>query len=201
MKKRRPHGATGNSQLAKEIRRKRFATEFVKDFNASAAYRRAGYKTRHFNSAATAACKLLHDPEVLASIRAEEGKHLHTISVSAGRVIEETARIAHFDPRDLLDASGQPLPLAALPTHVATALGVELDADGKIKKLTPYDKMEAIALLAKHLNLLKDQPPPPQWTLDPATLATMTTEDLERALQHADAIQKLLAGKASSGGA
>ena len=128
-------------------------------------------------------------------IREEEAKNLRAVNVTVQRVIEEIARIAHLDPRDLLDASGEPLPLAALPTHVATALSVELDATGKIKKLVPYDKPEALALLAKHLGLLKDAAPPPQWNLDPATLAKMSTEDLETALQHAERVQDLLAGK------
>lgn len=57
------------------------------------------------------------------------------------------------------------------------------------------DKLRALELLAKIHQLFRDAPPAPQWTLDPATLATMSTEDLERALKHAEAVQNLLAGK------
>ena len=40
-----------------------------------------------------------------------------------------------------------------------------------------------------------DAPPAPQWSLDPATLSKMSTEDLETALKHAERVQDLLAGK------
>ena len=42
----------------------------------------------------------------------------------------------------------------------------------------------------------KDEAPPPQWNIDPATLATMSTEDLEKALGHAEIVQNFLSGKA-----
>ena len=57
------------------------------------------------------------------------------------------------------------------------------------------DKLRALELLAKIHGLLKDAPPPAQWNLDPATLAKMSTEDLERALKHAELVQNILAGK------
>jgi hypothetical protein len=41
----------------------------------------------------------------------------------------------------------------------------------------------------------KVQPPPPQWNLDPATFARMSTEDLERALKHAEMVQRILGGE------
>ena len=59
----------------------------------------------------------------------------------------------------------------------------------------PADKLRALEILAKIHQLYKDAPPPPQWNLDPATLATMSTEDLETALKHAERVQDLLTGK------
>lgn len=51
-----------------------------------------------------------------------------------------------------------------------------------------------VRLLSYAFGEPKTQPPLPQWNLDPTTLAKLSTEELERALQHADAIQKLLGG-------
>lgn len=45
---------------------------------------------------------------------------------------------------------------------------------------------------------VKDQPPPPQWNLDPATLGKMSTTELETALKHAEAVQAILSGKPSA---
>jgi len=56
-----------------------------------------------------------------------------------------------------------------------------------------------VRLLAYAFGEPKTQPPPPQWSLDPSTLAKLSTEELERALQHADAIQRLLGGGAEQG--
>ena len=41
----------------------------------------------------------------------------------------------------------------------------------------------------------KDEAPPPQWLIDPATLAAMSTADLEKALVHAEIVQNFLSGK------
>src|SRR3990167_5488941 len=35
----------------------------------------------------------------------------------------------------------------------------------------------------------RDEVPPPQWNIDPATLAAMSTTDLEKALKHATIVQ------------
>jgi hypothetical protein len=42
----------------------------------------------------------------------------------------------------------------------------------------------------------KTQLPPPQWNLDPCSLAKMSTEDLEKAIEQAEAVQRIL-GSAS----
>lgn len=47
-------------------------------------------------------------------------------------------------------------------------------------------------LLAYAYGEPKTQPQPPQWNLDPTALAKLSNEDLERALQHAEAIQTIL---------
>lgn len=43
----------------------------------------------------------------------------------------------------------------------------------------------------------KDEPPLPQFSIDPATIGRMSTEDLEKALKHATIVQDFLSGKAA----
>ncbi len=50
-----------------------------------------------------------------------------------------------------------------------------------------------VRLLAYAYGEPKTQQPPPQWTIDPATLAKMSTEDLEKGLKYADMVQQILA--------
>ena len=184
------------------LRLDRFAEEYVRDFNATRAYLRtysrdgeSSWTSKEYESAAVQGSKLLKRPEVRALIQAAARRRLDRLEITSDRVLQEWARIGFFDPRDLLDAAGRPLPLDALPTHVATALSVEVGPDGCIKRLEPHDKDKALELLAKYLKLLVDAPPAPQWSLDPATLSKMSTEDLETALKHAERVQDLLAGK------
>ena len=102
----------------------------------------------------------------------------------------------------------QPLIQAAVAAQAAKILEhVTVDAArimveaGRIAVAIPEDpvkypdKLRALELLAKLHGMLKDQPPPAQWNLDPATLAKMSTEDLQTALTHAQTVQDLLAGK------
>lgn len=83
----------------------------------------------------------------------------------------------------------------AWPDELANSIeGVEVRDDGGIK-VKFASKTAARRTILEQTGKLKATLPPPQWTLDPATLAKMTTEDLETALQHADIVQNILAGK------
>jgi hypothetical protein len=58
----------------------------------------------------------------------------HGFAVSRARVIAEMYRMATYDPRQLLDADGRPLPLHELPDEIASAVeqvDVLVDADGR----------------------------------------------------------------------
>lgn len=149
------------STTAAKIKRERFAHEWLKDRNATAAYKRAGYAASG-NGAQVNAGKLLKHPDVQAIIQKAQAQIIKKIDITTERVLQEAAVVAFATPADA-------------PKHA--------------------DKGRMLELLAKYLGLTKDQPPPPQWNLDPATLGKMSTEDLEQALKHAEMVQNLLAGK------
>ena len=181
-----------------KLRRERFAREYLVDFHATNAYIRAGYAARG-NAASVNAYKLLKDPAVQAVLAAESARHLEKAEIDGQRVIQEAARIAFGDLRDIFDDGGMLLSPKKLSDRVAAAIEsiefVQRPGQGAVMtKVKRYDKLRALEILAKYFKLT-DQPPPAQWSFDPATLAKMTTEDLQKALEHADMVQRLLAGK------
>lgn len=154
-------GRGRGGKAAGRIRHERFAHEWLKDFNATAAYKRAGY-TATGNAAHVNAARTLKHPDVQRVIRTQQRRRLAHIDITADRMLQETAQVAVATPAD--------------PVKYA-------------------DKLRALELLLKHLGLMKDQPPPAQWNLDPATLGKMSTKELETALKHAEMVHRILAGK------
>lgn len=91
------------------------------------------------------------------------------LEMTAERVHAEIARIAFADPRKMLDAKGDLLPLAEMTDDAAAAIASiesKLDAlPGKehaalrttLKKVRLWDKCQALALAAKMLGLIVDR--------------------------------------------
>lgn len=142
---------------------RRFADEFLVDFNATAAYIRAGYKARG-DSASSCATKLLARPEVAAYLGQRRQSLTEGADLSLSRLTQELKAIALFDPRKLYDESGVMLPSSAWPDEVAAAVaGIDVaefseSRDGKkvrigqTKKLSLWNKLDAIEKALKLLN-------------------------------------------------
>lgn len=180
-------------------RRAQFVEEFLKDFNATAAYIRAGYTTNR-SAAGAGGYKLLRHPEVAGLLAARAAGQLSEAQVDGQRVIQEWTRIAFGDIREMFDAGGMLINPTHLSDRVAAAIEsidfVQRPGQGAVvTKVKRYDKLRALEGLAKYFGLLKDAAPPPQWNFDPATLAKMSDEDLAKALEYADKVQAILAGK------
>jgi phage terminase small subunit len=144
-------------------RQTRFCEEYVKDLNASAAYRRSGYSATGHAAEANAA-RLLRNAEVAAAIAAAMVERSHRTEVSADRVIAELAKVAFADPRKLFDANGVLKPLDQIDDDTRAALVIEVtqgtDADGNptfARKVKFADKLVALDKLARHLGLFVDK--------------------------------------------
>ena len=135
-------------------RQRRFADEFLRNGNASAAARRAGYAPK---SAAFQATKLRRYPGVAARIAAGIAARRRAIRIEADRVLAEYARIAFADIGRVADWSHQRLHLKP-KRRVArddSAAIERIDATrGVTLRLTLYDKVYALDMLARHLGLL-----------------------------------------------
>lgn len=141
-----------------------FIYEYLKDLNGPRAARVSGYKADP-----RAAAKVLLDkqksPVVNAAIESALQERARRSGIQADQVLSEIAKIAFFNPQDMLDHDGELLQLADMPEGVASALKelkitCRYGRDGQLvqqsKDVKWNDKLEALKLLGQHLGIFKD---------------------------------------------
>lgn len=89
------------NRVAKD-RYRRFAEEYVVDFNAGAAYLRAGYKSSTKSAASRSASALLKKPEVKALVDNLLQKKTNRTEITQDRVLEEGFNLLTSDIRNYL---------------------------------------------------------------------------------------------------
>lgn len=151
-------------------RQQRFVLEYLKDLNATQAAIRAGYSAK---TAVVQGPRLLGNIQVAAAVQAASSKRLARLELKADDVLRELLRIARSDIRQLYDETGRLKPIHQLPDDVAAALSSveilrekttvksgeieEITVEESVRKLKLWDKVKALELLAKHLNLLTER--------------------------------------------
>jgi len=145
------------------IREEIFVNEYFVDFNASRAFRAAGYKTDPSKDAH----RVLSRPSVAKAVAARKKKMAEANDVSANRVIEELRRVGFLNARDLFDAEGNLIPVNKLPEAVAAAIHptevVQRNlaaGDGvtdRVHRIRVHDKLKALELLGKKLGLFVEK--------------------------------------------
>ena len=103
-------------------KQQRFVEEYLIDLNATQAAIRAGYSEK---SAQDIGAQLLGKTHVRDAIDAAKTKRANKLEITAERVLTEMARMAYYDPLDLIEIARD-----ALPDEIAD--GVELSDDGKV---------------------------------------------------------------------
>lgn len=141
--------------MALNDRQARFVAEYLKDMNATAAYKRAGY-TAKGNAAEVNAARLLRNAQVQAEVAKRTQKLMGKLEISVERVLRERARLAFLDPRKLVDANGKPLGVHELDEDTAAAVAGFETERGRITKLKLASKDASLTALEKHLGLYKD---------------------------------------------
>jgi phage terminase small subunit len=139
----------------------RFVAEYLKDHNATQAAIRAGYSAK---TAYSQGQRLLKHVEVKARVGKGMGKLMSNLEITAERVLKERARLAFFDVRKLLDATGRPLSIHQLDDDTAAAVaGIDVAnignaevGEGEVLKIKMADKNASLTALEKHLGLYKD---------------------------------------------
>jgi phage terminase small subunit len=148
-------------------RQRRFVAFYVACLNATEAAKKAGYSEK---SADTLGRRLVRKGPVAAAIAEAEAKVLRELEIEAKTVLQETARVALFDPRDLFRMDGTIKPVTEWPTHVVSAVeSIEYDELpvagghsglvqlGRVAKVKFWNKLAALELLCRHLGILNDR--------------------------------------------
>lgn len=161
-----------NDNTRKDIRRDRFASEYLIDNNGTQAAIRAGYSPK---SAGSIACELLKQQDIRERILVAERERAKRCMISADRWLLEVARIAYQDPRTFFDAKGHMKPIQELDDDTAAVLAsievkeqsvkTEVDSDGNehqiktvIKKFKTWNKEKALDQIGEYLKALGDLP-------------------------------------------
>jgi phage terminase small subunit len=135
-------------------RRQKFAAEFMADFNAADAARRAGFGAK---SAPRYGKYLLRQAEVAAAIEARVVAEERTIRVTADRVLSELAALAFSDIRRFArieDGKLALVPSAALAPGESSAIAFVQPAGPRNgARIRLHDKIRALRALMKHVGL------------------------------------------------
>ncbi len=134
----------------------RFVQEYTKDFQGTAAAIRAGYSS---TCAPQVASRLLGDPRVKMQIEAAQARHRRRCNVTEDMILEELARIALADLRDVVSISSDELQIKNdADGHVMQAVEIAPAARGGVRRSVKlHDKIKALELLARHFGMLNDK--------------------------------------------
>jgi phage terminase small subunit len=146
------------------VKQGRFVQEYLIDLNATAAYKRAGYKGKG-RAAENAASRMLGFVGVKAAIQTELARAEKRYAASVERIELELERIALADIRKLFDADGTLKAPDEWDDDTAAAVGsVEVKEEftgskkdrrlsGYLKKVKCWEKVKAIVELLKRRDL------------------------------------------------
>lgn len=150
-------------------KQKLFCDEYIKDFNASRAYKKIYTTCKKDETAKAAASRLLTNVNVQAYIQQRKEELQKRVDITQEDVIKELSRIAFGDIRKLYNEYGglkniQDLDddTAAIITSVETTeefegYGDDREQVGYTKKLKMADKIKALDLLGKYFGIFKEK--------------------------------------------
>jgi phage terminase small subunit len=184
-------------------KQERFIQEYLIDLNATAAYKRAGYKTKAGPSTENAASRLLGNVRVQSAIKAAREKQAKQAELTAVEVLTEARLIVHSDIGDIIDFTGpEPRlrPANEIPERARRAISsmkvkhyVEGQGDTarlvEIVEFKLWNKPAAIEKLGRHLGLWGDKE-----QRDPNVVVNINIEDVVRARARVLEYQKAIAG-------
>ena len=158
---------------------RKFVQEYLRDGNGTRAYQCAHPGVSHV-SAKDSANDLLNRPHVKAEIDAANEHYKQRRGITATNVLDEIARIAHVDPADFFDESGNLRGVRDIPRDSRVAIsGIDVSVErvvartvrkGKkaittttfhtsVSKIRLWSKPDALATLARRLGLVKELSP------------------------------------------
>jgi len=135
----------------------RFVEEYLIDLNATAAAGRAGYKDPNIGR------QLITKNNVSEAIQEALQQRSRRTEITQDRVLQEFARIAFFDPANLFDELGKPLPISQIDEDTRRAIsgldvctiGSNDIGPGEIQKFKIANKLGALEQIGKHLGMFQ----------------------------------------------
>lgn len=129
-----------------------FCREYLKDFNASQAFVRAGYSK---NGARQSAAQLFEKPAIRAEVKRLVNDVMERAEIDAVEVLSTIKQMALVDPIDVCDEFGNLRPMSLIPKPArqcissirSTQYGTSVKLEGRLK---------ALDMLGKYLQLWQD---------------------------------------------
>lgn len=136
-------------------KQQRFVEEYLIDLNGTQAAIRAGYSQKTANQIAA---EYLAKPNIAYAVAAAMAARSARTGVTQDRVVRELARIAFVDPTAVVDFRTGMVRSGLTDDDRAVLAGVKVkDSDnGTEREVKLADKLKALELLGKHLNLFTD---------------------------------------------
>ncbi|MBA6090039.1 terminase small subunit [Pseudomonas monteilii] len=133
--------------MAMTVKRHRFVAEYLVDLNATQAAIRAGYAKK---GAKDQAYQLMQLPEVAEAIEKAMGERNKRLQVDADYVLLRLTEIDQLDLADIFDLDGKLLPIRQWPLIWRQMVK---EVDMKTGKVKFHDKLRALELIGKHVNV------------------------------------------------
>ncbi|MCW2284939.1 phage terminase small subunit [Rhodoblastus acidophilus] len=138
-------------------KQQRFVEEYIISLNATKAALEAGYSAK---TAKSQGQRLLTNVDIADAISAAKKSRSERTEITADRVLHELAAIAFLDPAKVFTPTGEVRSLEDMDESVRRAIAsVETisssdgDAISTVRKVRMNDKLRALELLGKHLQL------------------------------------------------
>lgn len=147
--------------MALTDKQQRFVEEYLVDLNATQAAIRSGYSR---DTARAIGSENLSKPDIQESIREKREELSESTNISAKRVIEEYAKIAFSDVRNVLTVDGGLKDTSEWDNDTARAVSSikttevtspEGEKLGTNREVKMYDKLRALEALGKHLGVFE----------------------------------------------
>jgi phage terminase small subunit len=146
-------------------KQEKFCQEYLVDLNATQAAIRSGYSA---NTSRQTGTENLSKPVIQARISELNKSRLEATGISQKRVLEEYAKIAFFDIREIFDVDGGLINVKQLDAANAGAIASIKSSEewgedeegrkivtGTVKEIKVFDKIRALQDLGKHLGLFE----------------------------------------------
>ena len=138
-------------------KQRRFVQEYAVSWNGTQAAIRAGYSARNARKLAS---ENLTKPDILRALDRRIKRISDGAEVRAVRILQELARVAFADLRDVVEWGPDGVTLRPsddlTPDQAAAVVEVSQGADGH-KRIKAADKLRALELLGKRLGLFSDR--------------------------------------------